>query len=186
MAGSVHEKGLDEHVEHPAFDDVEEGHRQSKYKANTQMDDAAKLLQQAGDFSASAQDRKRVLRRIDVFVCIPMCIVYFIQQLDKATLTYAATFVGTVNEEGEEETDWRSSWCGISIQDLGWLEVLPLSVFLFLGKLTDSLRHWEPLSFLCREKEVHRQSRTIVQARFACGTQLIGQWCYFQHLGFSP
>lgn len=95
MSGNMNEKGLDEHVEHRPVDVVEEGHSKSKYKANTQMDDAAKLLEQAGAFTASAQDRKRVLRQIDIFVCIPMCIVYFIQQMDKATLTYAATFVRT-------------------------------------------------------------------------------------------
>jgi hypothetical protein len=45
------------------------------------MDDAARILHEAGgqqDFSA--EDRRRVLRRIDLFVCVPMCITYFIQQ----------------------------------------------------------------------------------------------------------
>jgi hypothetical protein len=48
--------------------DPETGKR--KFNANTQLDDAARLLEEAGGHvEATAEDRKRVLRRIDLFVC---------------------------------------------------------------------------------------------------------------------
>ena len=50
----------------------------NKYKANTQMDDAARLLEEAGGHvEYSVEDMKRVLRKIDIYVCIPMCITYW-------------------------------------------------------------------------------------------------------------
>ncbi|TXT04298.1 hypothetical protein VHUM_04185 [Vanrija humicola] len=78
-------------VEVEQIDDLESA-KGPRYKANTQLDDAARILAEAGNFEASLEDRKRVLRRIDIYVCIPMCLVYFLQQLDKQSLNYAAVF----------------------------------------------------------------------------------------------
>lgn len=97
-----------EHLEHAFVDDLEAGPK-SKYAANTQMDDAAKLLAEAGGHvEYSPADSKRVLRKIDLYVCLPMCLVYCIQQvstrrnctslfldagqLDKSSISYAAVF----------------------------------------------------------------------------------------------
>ena len=56
-------------------------------------DDAAEILEQAGDpIEITEQDRKRVLRKIDFWVAVPLCIVYTIQSMDKATLAYASVF----------------------------------------------------------------------------------------------
>ena len=64
----------------------------NKKGVNTQMDDAAAILAAAGERDFSLDERKRVLRRIDIFVCLPMCIVYLLQQLDKQTVSNAAVF----------------------------------------------------------------------------------------------
>lgn len=49
-----------------------------KYKANTQLDDAARLLDEAGGHvEYSMAEMKKVLRRIDFYVCFPMCITYW-------------------------------------------------------------------------------------------------------------
>jgi hypothetical protein len=51
--------------------------------ANTQLDDAAKLLEESGTVEFSLAEQKRVLRKIDIYVCIPLCLVYFIQQVPR-------------------------------------------------------------------------------------------------------
>jgi hypothetical protein len=63
------DKVLDQQqLEHIHDDDPESGKK--KLGANTQLDDAARLLDEAGGhIDASTEDRKRVLRRIDIFVC---------------------------------------------------------------------------------------------------------------------
>ncbi len=75
------EKIVFEHAEHaPA--DLESNQVKAKKGANTQLDDAARLLAEAGGhFDSTPEDKKRVLRMIDIYVCIPMCIIYFIQQV---------------------------------------------------------------------------------------------------------
>ena len=70
--------------------DVETG-AIKKRGVNTQIDDAARLLEEAGgQITISPADRKRVLRKIDLWVCVPMCIVYCIQSLDKGSVSSAA------------------------------------------------------------------------------------------------
>lgn len=77
------EKVLTEHVEvaHTVTrDDMEKGRK--KRTINTQLDDAAKLLEEAGGHvEYTHADNKRILRLIDFYVCLPMCLVYFIQQV---------------------------------------------------------------------------------------------------------
>lgn len=66
-------KDVVEHVEvAPHLNDVEAS--KPKYKANTQMDDAARILEEAGGHvEYTKEESKRILRRIDLWVCIPMC-----------------------------------------------------------------------------------------------------------------
>lgn len=48
------------------------------------VDAAAELLAAAGaPVNYSVTERKRLLRMIDIYVCIPMCLVYFIQQVSR-------------------------------------------------------------------------------------------------------
>ncbi|BEJ16693.1 hypothetical protein CspHIS471_0600940 [Cutaneotrichosporon sp. HIS471] len=82
-----------EHIEAPELHDVEHASSKPKYKANTQLDDAARLLEEAGGhIEYSLAEMKKVLRRIDFYVCFPMCITYWIQQMDKSSVSYAAVF----------------------------------------------------------------------------------------------
>ncbi|WVQ76603.1 hypothetical protein IAR50_006275 [Cryptococcus sp. DSM 104548] len=90
------EKINTEHLEvaptNTSYDGAEKG-QPGKKGANNQLDDAARLLAEAGGHvEYTAEDNKRVLRKIDLFVCLPMCLVYFIQQLDKSSVSYAAVF----------------------------------------------------------------------------------------------
>jgi hypothetical protein len=67
----------------------------SKHRHGTQdgLDDVNDVVKEAGgDFKVSLNDSRRILRKIDLFVCVPMCIVYGLQNLDKGTLSYAAVF----------------------------------------------------------------------------------------------
>lgn len=64
-----------QHVEY----DAEAG--KPKYAANTQLDDAARILAEAGPRDVTPEENRRVLRKIDLYVCLPMCIVYLIQQV---------------------------------------------------------------------------------------------------------
>ena len=76
------EKDAARHVEDTHLPQVDPESQKPKYSANTQLDDAAKLLEEAGGHvEYTAADQKRVLRKIDLFVCLPMCLVYFIQQV---------------------------------------------------------------------------------------------------------
>lgn len=77
---TVDEKDRDlvDHIEHDQHDE-EKGRRRT---ANNQMDEAARILAEAGgQHNYSIEEKRRILRRIDIFVCIPMCITYFMQQV---------------------------------------------------------------------------------------------------------
>ncbi|WVQ81318.1 hypothetical protein IAT38_003441 [Cryptococcus sp. DSM 104549] len=93
MPNSVHgdvKEGID-HVENAIeVQDLEVGH--GKKKTNYQVDEAARILRERGTVEYTVDDSKRVLRRIDFFVCVPMCMVYMLQQLDKGTVAQAAVF----------------------------------------------------------------------------------------------
>jgi hypothetical protein len=85
------EKNLDAiewaHLDNAAT--YEEDGNKSKYAANTQLDDAAKLLAEAGGHvEYTAADSNRVRRTIDFYVCLPMCLVYFIQQVSAPRHTF--------------------------------------------------------------------------------------------------
>lgn len=89
----IKKTALVEHLEDVAHDINPEAAVPKSRGANTQLDDAARILAQVGgSIEVSAADRKRVLRSVDLWVCVPMCIVYCIQSLDKSSLTYAAVF----------------------------------------------------------------------------------------------
>lgn len=85
------------------------------------------------------QDDKRVLRRID-FVILPiMLFVYFLQGLDKATLSYASVF-GLATDAGLVGDQY--SWLG-SIVYLAQLVMQPLLAYLLvrlpIGKFTSTM-----------------------------------------------
>nr|WVH01934.1 allantoate transporter [Naematelia aurantialba] len=56
-------------------------------------EEAARILKAAGGgIEYTLADSKRILRRIDIFVCVPMCLTYLLQQLDKSSVSYGAVF----------------------------------------------------------------------------------------------
>jgi hypothetical protein len=80
----VDEKDLSatEHIEGTAHGlDPEAATHLTRHGANNQMDEAAKILEAAGQVNYTPEERKRVLRMIDIAVCVPMCLTYFIQQV---------------------------------------------------------------------------------------------------------
>lgn len=82
MGGTKHEIAADTKAEPVELELVEHAQPHKK-TANFSMDDAAKLMAEAGHVEATPEDRKRVLRLIDIYVCLPMCITYFAQQVSK-------------------------------------------------------------------------------------------------------
>ncbi|WVQ83847.1 hypothetical protein IAT38_005991 [Cryptococcus sp. DSM 104549] len=88
------EKIASEHIETAPTTSYDPEKGQTKKRTvNTQLDDAARLLEEAGgQIEYTHADNKRVLRLVDLYVCLPMCLIYFIQQLDKSSVSYAAVF----------------------------------------------------------------------------------------------
>ncbi|WWC60757.1 uncharacterized protein I303_103333 [Kwoniella dejecticola CBS 10117] len=89
------DKGVAEHIEQPIVEETNnlEAGQRKKHNANKQLDEAADILREnGGHVEYTVDDSKRILRKIDIFVCIPMCIVYLVQQLDKGTVAQAAVF----------------------------------------------------------------------------------------------
>ncbi|WVQ65513.1 uncharacterized protein L199_003689 [Kwoniella botswanensis] len=85
-------KDMEEHIEGGLNDAPILEEKRKKHTANNQLDEAAAYLAQAGPVEYTAEERRAVIRKIDIFVCIPMCLTYFLQQLDKSSLSYAAVF----------------------------------------------------------------------------------------------
>lgn len=66
------------HVEDAQNGDSDGGLHIKRRGANTQLDDAFAILDSAGGQSdASPEDRKRILRKLDLYVCVPMCIYLY-------------------------------------------------------------------------------------------------------------
>lgn len=59
--------------------DLEAKRQLHRHGAAGKLDEAARLMAEQGQVNYSADERKRVLRKIDIFVCIPLCLTYFIQ-----------------------------------------------------------------------------------------------------------
>ncbi|WWC95843.1 hypothetical protein V866_002710 [Kwoniella sp. B9012] len=64
----------------------------AKGRAKKYEDDAAEILRQAGNLEYTVEDDKRVLRKIDRWVLIPMFFTYTLVHLDKNALSYGAVF----------------------------------------------------------------------------------------------
>ncbi len=54
---------------------------QEHIAAHGKADEAANFLQNAGHIEYTAEDDARIVRRIDIYVMIPMIIIYMCQQL---------------------------------------------------------------------------------------------------------
>lgn len=106
--------------------------------SHRRRDAAAEFLNKnpEGRFVVSPADDRRVLRRIDIVILPMMLTVYFLQGLDKATLSYASVF-GLIADTGLVNDQY--SWLG-SIVYLAQLVMQPLLAYalvrLPIGKFT--------------------------------------------------
>ncbi|WRT68790.1 uncharacterized protein IL334_005770 [Kwoniella shivajii] len=64
----------------------------AKGRVKKYEDDAAEILRQAGPLEYTVEDDRRVLRKIDRWVLIPMFFTYTLVHLDKNALSYGAVF----------------------------------------------------------------------------------------------
>ncbi|WWD16913.1 hypothetical protein CI109_101345 [Kwoniella shandongensis] len=110
------------HVE--AINDANRFPVDDKYLNNAQ-DDAARILREMGPIEYTIEEDRRVLRKIDLWVCLPMLLTYTLVHLDKSSLSYAAVF-DLKKETHLHGTEY--SWLG-SIVYLVQLIVQPLSAY---------------------------------------------------------
>ena len=108
------------------------------------LDAAAELLRKTGDADNgrivfTAADNKRVLRKIDLVILPILLTVYFLQALDKATLSYASVF-NLITDTNLVGTQY--SWLG-SIVYLAQLIMQPILAWLFIrlpiGKFSSAM-----------------------------------------------
>ena len=113
-------KDLVSHIEnrgdHQDANELNDSAAKARGGATGKVDDAAEVIAAAGgQREISAEERKRVLRIIDLWVCVPMCIVYTVQSMDKASISYASVFdlIKATHLKGTEFS-WLSSYVGMA------------------------------------------------------------------------
>lgn len=94
-------------------------------------DKAAQLLASNERITVTPADNKRVLRRIDLVILPILLSVYFLQSLDKTTLSYASVF-GLIEDARLDPDSDQYSWLG-SIVYIAQLVMQPLVAY-FLVK----------------------------------------------------
>jgi len=94
-------------------------------------DKAAELLAGSERITVSSEENKRVLRKIDLVILPILLSVYFLQSLDKTTLSYASVF-GLIKDANLDPNSQQYSWLG-SIVYIAQLVMQPLVAF-FLVK----------------------------------------------------
>jgi hypothetical protein len=100
-------------------------------------DKAAELLANNDRITVSCEENKRVLRKIDLVILPILLSVYFLQSLDKTTLSYASVF-GLIDDANLDPNS-QHSWLG-SIVYIAQLIMQPLVAFFLVkfptGKFT--------------------------------------------------
>jgi hypothetical protein len=101
-------------------------------------DKAAELLESNGRVVITADENKAVLRKIDRVILPILLSVYFLQSLDKTTLSYASVF-GLIEDANLNPQSQEFSWLG-SIVYIAQLVMQPLVAVLLvklpIGKFT--------------------------------------------------
>jgi hypothetical protein len=91
--GLEKEKAFHQHLEHVnSLDDTEKQRTQAHHGTDSDMDEGAKVIAEAGKIEYTIEEDKAVLRKIDTWILPVLCLVYWIQQLDKSSVSYAAVF----------------------------------------------------------------------------------------------
>ncbi|WRT65301.1 uncharacterized protein IL334_002244 [Kwoniella shivajii] len=116
------EKDLE--VDHVEVVNQHTGAVDNKYLTHAE-DDAAKILREVGLVEFTVDEDRRVLRKLDIWVCIPMFITYTLVHLDKSALSYGVVFnlKKDANLVGQEY-----AWLGSGVYAMQ-LIVQPLSAF---------------------------------------------------------
>jgi hypothetical protein len=101
-------------------------------------DKAAELLAANDRVNVTPEENKRVLRKIDLVILPILLSVYFLQSLDKTTLSYASVF-GLIQDAKLDPNSQQYSWLG-SIVYIAQLVMQPLVAFFLVkfptGKFT--------------------------------------------------
>lgn len=101
-------------------------------------DKAAELLAANERIVVTPEENKRVLRKIDLVILPILLSVYFLQSLDKTTLSYASVF-GLIADAKLDPNSQQYSWLG-SIVYIAQLVMQPLVAFFLVkfptGKFT--------------------------------------------------
>ncbi|KAF5567984.1 allantoate permease [Fusarium napiforme] len=128
----------------PNNDEPENTMERQEARAENYRDAAAMLLIKMGrspdeQITISPADDARILRRIDIALLPLMLSVYFLQALDKATLSYASIFglIEDTNLEGDQY-----SWLGSIVYLAQLIMQPPLALALVklpIGKLTSAM-----------------------------------------------
>jgi MFS family permease len=104
---------------------------ESLHKPTHGKDKAAELLAANDRIVVTSEDNKRVLRKIDLIILPILLSVYFLQSLDKTTLSYASVF-GLITDAKLDPNSQQYSWLG-SIVYIAQLVMQPLVAY-FLVK----------------------------------------------------
>lgn len=93
-------------------------------------DKAAELLASTDRIVVTSAENKRVLRKIDLVILPILLSVYFLQSLDKTTLSYASVF-GLITDAGLDPNSTQYSWLG-SIVYIAQLVMQPVVAVLLV------------------------------------------------------
>ncbi|KAF1847278.1 allantoate permease-like protein [Cucurbitaria berberidis CBS 394.84] len=93
-------------------------------------DKAAELLSSNERILVTPADNKRILRKIDLVILPILLSVYFLQSLDKTTLSYASVF-GLIEDAGLDPKSQQFSWLG-SIVYIAQLVMQPIVAVLLV------------------------------------------------------
>lgn len=111
--------------------DVEQTESVNKPSPNIRgKDKAAELLASNERIIVTSEENKRVLRKIDLIILPILLSVYFLQSLDKTTLSYASVF-GLIRDAKLDPNSQQYSWLG-SIVYVAQLVMQPLVAVLLV------------------------------------------------------
>jgi len=99
-------------------------------RATHGKDKAAILLESHERIVVSSEENKRVLRKIDLVILPILLSVYFLQSLDKTTLSYASVF-GLIEDANLNPNSDQYSWLG-SIVYIAQLVMQPIVAVLLV------------------------------------------------------
>ncbi|EMD63378.1 hypothetical protein GGP41_005951 [Bipolaris sorokiniana] len=105
-------------------------HKPTDEKNRKGKDKAAELLASNERIVVTLEENKRVLKKIDLIILPILLSVYFLQSLDKTTLSYASVF-GLIEDANLDPKSQQYSWLG-SIVYIAQLVAQPLVAFLLV------------------------------------------------------